>query len=437
MDPFLLAGLGLGGMLVLIALHMPIGIAMGLTGYICVGLVLGWGPAVTLFGTETSAVLSSNELAVIPLFLLMGSFATAAGLSSDLYKLAYALLGHRRGGLALSTIGGCAGFGAICGSSVATTATMAQIALPEMRQRGYSAALSSGCIASGGSLGMLIPPSIIMVLYAFLTEQFVIALFVAAIVPGILAVIFYFVVIYVHVRIHPESGPAGDPMPWSERLSVLRDSWAVITLALVVTVGIYGGIFTVNEAAAVGATLALLITVVRGRLTRQVFWGVLGETAANTGMIYMIIIGASILTYFVVLSQLPDALVGAIEGTGLPPLAIIFLLQLMYIVLGSIFDTVASMVITLPFVFPLVVGLGYDPIWWGVINIVVIEIGMITPPIGINVFVLHGMAKDIPLNTIFAGIVPFLIADVARLIVLTMLPVVTLWLPGLTGTLGG
>lgn len=422
------------GMLVLIALHIPIGVAMGIAGFIGVGLIIGWAPAVTLFGTEGSAHLASSELAVIPLFLLMGSFAGAAGLSSDIYRLAYTFVGHRRGGLALATIGGCAGFGAVCGSSVATAATMTRIALPEMLNRKYHPSLAAGCIASGGTLGMLIPPSVIMVLYGVLTEQFVIALFVAAVVPGLLAVVLYFIAIAIYVRIKPESGPPGPRYSWAERRQVFIQSWGVIALAIIVSGGIYAGVFTVSEAAAVGAALAFAFTVGRGKLNRETLWDVLMETAASTGMIYVIIIGASIFSYFVTLSGLSEAFVTGVSELGVNKFVVLLLLYLMYLILGSIFDTVAAMVLTLPFVFPLIVNLGFDPIWFGVINVMVIEIGMITPPIGINVFVLHGMAKNIPLNAIFRGIVPFLIADVIRLGLLTVFPALALWLPRTLGT---
>ena len=435
MDPLVLAGLGIAGMFVLIALHVPIGIAMGLAGFVSIGLILDdWAAAITLFSTEPTAILASADLAVIPLFLLMGSFASAAGLSADIYRLAYAVVGHYRGGLALATIGGCAGFGAICGSSVATAATMTRVALPEMLKRRYRPSLATGCIVSGGTLGMLIPPSVIMVLYGVLTEQFVIALFVAAIVPGLLSVALYFIAIGFVVRIDPEAGPPGPRLEWRERGRIVLQSWGAVLLAVVVSGGIYSGVFTVAEAAAVGASLAFLFTLYRGRLTRAVIWEVLGETAANTGMIYLIIMGASIFTYFITLSQLPDNLVNTITALGLPPLLVLVLLYVMYIILGSIFDTVAAMVITLPFVFPLILDLGFDPIWFGIINVMVIEIGMITPPIGINVFVLHGMARTIPLNTIFRGIVPFLIADFVRLGLLTLFPAIALWLPGVLGT---
>jgi len=433
MDPIFLGMLGLCAMFALIALHVPIAIAMGLTGFVTVGLMLGWGPAAAVIKSEASAMMSHRDLGVIPLFLLMGSFATAAGLSRDLYRLAYALVGHYPGGLAMSTIGGCAGFGAICGSSVATAATMTRVALPEMLERGYRPSLATGCIAAGGTLGMLIPPSVIMVLYGVLTEQFIIALFVAAILPGLLAVALHFIAIFITVRISPESGPAGERMAWSERASALRDSWRVIALAGLVSGGIYGGIFTVVEAASVGTCLAFLFLIMRGGLRWAVLRHVLTETAANTGLIYMIIIGAHIFAYFISLSHMADFLVETFQSLGLHPLLLITLIYVMYLILGSVFDTVAAMVITLPFVFPVVISLGYDPIWFGVISVMIIEIGMITPPIGINVFVLHGMAPGIPLGTIFRGITPFLIADLTRVAILTAFPAIALWLPKAMG----
>tara|TARA_R110002110_G_scaffold13696_9_gene65548 strand:+ start:1904 stop:3211 length:1308 start_codon:yes stop_codon:yes gene_type:complete len=435
MDPILTGLIGLGAMFLMIILHIPIGIAMGLTGLVGVATIIGWGPAVSLLGTEPSSAIANEGLAVLALFLLMGAFAGAGGLSADIYRMAYSLVGHWRGGLCMATVGGCAGFGAVCGSSVATTATMARIALPEMLNRGYRPTLASGVIAAGGTLGMLIPPSVVMILYGILTEQFVIALFAAAIIPGLLTVAFYFATIAIYVRISPDAGPAGPRVPWAERLVVVGESWRVIVLAIVVSGGIYSGVFTVTEAAAVGASLAFIFTALRGRMNRRSFLNCLGETAANTGLIFTIIIGASIFSYFVTLSQLPGAVVDNIEALNLHPLLVILLLQIMYLILGSIFDTIAAMVITLPFVYPLVIGMGYDPIWWGVVNVMVMEIGMITPPIGINVFVLHGMAKDLPLKTIFTGITPFFIADICRLAVVTLFPSLALWLPQYWGLL--
>ena len=429
MDPITLGALGMGGMFVLIALHVPIGVAMGISGFVGIGFLIGWEQAVSLFGTEPSSKISSEELAVLALFLLMGALAGLAGLASDMYRLFYAFVGHWPGGLAMATIGGCAGFGAVCGSSVATAATFTRVALPEMVERNYQPSLAGGSIAAGGTLGMIIPPSLVMIIYGILTEEFIIALFAAAIIPGLISVVFYFITIGIVVRVNPEAGPIGPKMPWPERLRVARECWGIVFLATVVSAGIYTGVFSVTEAASVGATVALIFAIVRGRLNKRTFFDTIRETAGNTGFIYVIIMGASIFAYFVTLSHLPDAVVTGIKALGLPPLAVIFLFVLMYLVLGSVFDTVAAMVITLPFVFPVIVELGYDPVWWGVVNVVAMEIGMITPPIGMNVFVLHGVAKTLPLKTIFAGILPFFCADVVRLSLIAVFPTIVLWLP--------
>ncbi len=435
MDELTIALLGIAAMLALIMLHVPIGIAMAIAGFGGVVLLEGFDTSFKLFATMPTQVLTTQSLGAIPMFLLMGSFAAAAGLSSDLYRLFYALLGHYRGGLAMATIAGCGGFGAICGSSLATASTFMRIALPEMVKRNYRPTLAVGSIAAGGTLGILIPPSNLMLLYAVLTEQFVIALFAAALIPGLICIVIYFTTIAIVVRLRPDAGPAGPRMPWPERLQVVRECWGVLVLAFVVSGGIYGGIFTVLEAAAVGCIIAFLFTWLRGRLTVEIMRQVLTQTAATTGLIYIIIIGATIFTVLMTLSQLPATLVGMIKDSGLEPWMVIFLLIVMYIVLGSIFETVAAMIITLPVVFPLVTGLGFDPIWWGVINIMVIEIGQITPPIGIIPFVLHGMRPDIPLKTIFAGIGPFFVADLTRLAIVALLPPLSLWLPGLLGML--
>ena len=432
-DPFLVGSLGLLAMFVLIALQVPVGIAIGIIGVIGTGMIIGFEPALTLLATEPSSAMASDHLAVIPVFLLMGNLALVGGLSGELYRLAQVYLGHLRGGLLFATIAACAGFGAVCGSSVATTATMVKIALPEMLQRGYSRSLAAGSVASGGTLGMIIPPSLVMILYAFLTENSIITLFLAAIIPGLLAVVFYFIAIAIVARRHPEATPLGSRSNWAQRRKVTTQSWAVLLLAAVVSGGIYSGIFTVSEAASVGASLALFLALLRRRLTWHNFLACLGDSAANTGMIFIIIIGSSIFSYFATLSGLPGATVVWIEALGLPDLVVIFGLLAFYLVMGAIFDTVAAMVLTLPFVYPLVIGMGYDPIWWGVVNIVVIELGMITPPIGINVFVLHAMANDLPLGQIYRGVVPFIFADAARLVLLVLVPGLSLWLPQVLG----
>ena len=430
MDPILIALLGLLGMFVLISLHVPVGVALAVTGIIVFAVIVGVEQAVSLVGTEFAAALSSMDFAIIPLFLLMGSFASAAGLSGDLYRLASVFLGHRRGGLAVATVGGCAAFGAVCGSSLATVATMSRIALPEMQARGYTADLASGSIAASGTLGMLIPPSIIIVLYALLTELDARTLLIAAVIPGIIAVLFHIVAVLIYVRLVPNSGPADRRASWSERAQTGKNSWAVITLGLLVSGGIYGGIFTVTEAAAVGAVLAFIFCAARNKLNRTAVSGVMRETASNTGMVYLMLIGASILSYFLAVSHMPETVVDWIRTSGLPPFAVILALYVMYLILGSIFETVAAMVVTLPFVLPMIVGMGYDPVWWGVMMVTIIGTGMITPPVGMNVFVLHGIRKDIPLRTMFKGVLPFFISDLLRLALLTFFPQITLWLPG-------
>lgn len=429
MDAFSLVGLGLLGMFTLIALNVPIGVAMGIAGVVGFGLLVGWQPALALLATEPVASLGSLDLLVIPLFLLMGNFASASGLSADIYALAYSFIGHRRGGLALATILGSAGFGSICGSSLATTATMTRVALPEMMARRYKPSFAAGSIAAGGTLGILIPPSVIMVIYAYLTEQFVITLFVAAVIPGIIAVLMHVVAILVYVARNPDDAPAGPRVPMAQRLRAVVQAWGAITLLGGIVGGIYGGFFTVNEAAAFGAAFAFLFTVARRRLTRQVLIDSLKDTAANTAMMYVIVIGASVFSYFISATRMSEELVTLLGDWNIAPTFVILLLILMYLIAGCVFDSVAAMLITLPFTFPLIVQMGYDPIWWGIVLVMAVEIGMITPPIGMNVFILHSMAPQIPLRSIFSGITAFLWADMLRLALLVAVPALALVLP--------
>ena len=429
MDPITVAVFGVLFMFVLILLQVPIGIAMAVVGVVGFGVLSGFGPAFSIIATESSSIIANADLAVIPLFLLMGNFATSAGLSGDIYNLAYAFLGHRRGGLALSTIAGCGFFGAVCGSSTATAATFGRVALPEMLARKYSPHFAAGCIAAGGTLGSLVPPSVILIIYAVMAEEFIITLFIAAIIPAILSIASYFVAISIYLRINPKAGPSGSRMSWPDRFRTALRCWGVILILVVVVGGIYGGIFTVTEAAAFGTVLCFLFALGRRKLTKELFWEALTGTALSASMIYVIIIGANVMTYFVTVTHMPDNVITLISGLDLPTFVTLTILLVVYLILGSIFDTVAAMVITLPFVLPLITGMGYSPIWWGIINVVVIEIGMITPPIGLNVFILHGVAPDLTLGTIFRGIVPFLFADIGRLIILVVFPSLILWLP--------
>lgn len=429
MDPVLLALLGLAGMFLLILLHVPLGIAMGVAGVVGFGALSGYMPALSLLASETSSLFQSLDLATIPLFIMMGGFASAAGLSEDLYRLAYALVGHRRGGLAMATIGGCAGFGAVCGSSIATTATFGRVSLPAMLERRYAPGFAAGTVAAGGTLGILVPPSVIMVIYAVLAEQLIITLYVAAIVPAIIAIAFHVAAIGVFTRLRPQDAPAGVRLSWAERMREVRRSWAVILLIGIVLGGISFGVFTATEGAAVGAALAFIFALARRSLDARTFRRTLEEVASTTAMIYVIIIGASLFGYFVAVSHAPEAMISAISASGLSIPVIMFLLMLMYLVLGAVFDEVAAMVITMPFVLPLIKSWGFDPVWWGIINVVIVELGMLIPPIGMNVFVIHGIAPQVPLVQIYRGVAPYIVSNLLRLTVLLSFPALCLALP--------
>ncbi|MEO3385327.1 TRAP transporter large permease [Mesorhizobium sp. CAU 1741] len=433
MDPLLIALAGFAVMLLMIFVHVPIGVAMALVGVTGFASIVGWGPAVTLMASEPASAMANLDLAVIPLFMLMGSLATAAGLASDVYNLAYALIGHRRGGLASTTIVASAGFGAICGSGVATTATFGRVAMPEMLQRGYKPDLAAGSIAAGGTLGIIVPPSSMMILYAVLTEQSVLDLFSAAIIPALMAIVFYMIAIQIKLILDPEAGLPGEKASFRERMAAIGRAWGVLLMFVVVMGGIYSGIFTVNEAAAVGVIFAFVLALLRGKLDWKTLVGVLAEASAGTAMIYIMVFGATIFSYFMAVTGAASFMIGVIADLPIPPIAILMMLLVLYIFLGAFFDEVAAMVITLPLVIPLIQSFGYDLVWWGIINVVVIGIGMMAPPIGINVMVLNSMYKSISLRTIYRGIMPFLFAELIRLTLLTLFPQLTLWLPSIMG----
>lgn len=433
MSPLEIGGLGMLALFALMFLQIPIGFAMMIVGVTGFALITDWAPALSLVASEASGLLANVELATVPLFLLMGTFATVAGFSTDVYNAAAAVLGHRRGGLGYATIGGCATFGAVCGSSTATAATFAKAALPEMLRRGYAPSLATGTIAAGGTLKALIPPSIVMILYCIIAKTFIFDLFIAAIVPALMAIAFNIVAIWITVRLNPSLAPVAPRMPWSERWPIIRRAAPVLLLLASVFFGLYSGVFTVNEAASVAAVLAFLFALIRGRLDRDVLWTGLKDTASTTAMIYVIIIGATVFSYFITLARVPEAMIALVDGSGLGPMAIVFVLLGIYLVLGAIFDEIAAMLITLPFVLPIIEQLDFDLIWWGIINVVVIEIGMITPPIGIIVFILYGMTRNISLTTIYRGVTPFIIADILLLVILALNPGIVLWLPGLLG----
>lgn len=430
MSPIVILLLGTGLMLLLIVLHVPVGVAMALSGLTLFGALAGAHAALGTVPVEVVSAFSSTNLAVIPLFLLMGSLAARAGLSSDIYQVASAWVGHRRGGLGMATVAGCAGFGALCGSSVATAVTMGRVALPEMLSRGYSPALASGAIAAGGTLGILIPPSIPMVIYAVLTNQFVLDLFVAGILPGLLKVLLYGVAIFIVTRHNPTAGPAFERVPWRERFQVLVSAWRAIVVIAAVVLGLYSGIFTVVEAASIGvaATLVFFLTHCPHETWMSELRGIAVETAQNTAMIFLMVLGAALFSYFLTMTQAPQAVISLVRGAHLNRYMVMGIVLLMYLFLGCVFDSTAAMILTTPFVFPLITGLGFNPIWWGVMMVVMIEVGMITPPVGLNIFVLHGAARHIPLKTIFRGVMAPLMADFVLVGLLIAFPAIALTL---------
>lgn len=411
-------------------LTIPVAAVMGLMGLVGAAMFLSWRAAWSVLSSETMGFLTNPQVAALPLFLLMGAFALVAGLSDDVYGLARAVLGRLRGGLALATVGGCAGFGAVTGSSLATVATFGRISLPQMQAAGYAPHLAAGTVAAGGTLGALIPPSAPIILFALLTEASIGQLFVAAVIPGLMAALFYMLTIAVVVRRDPTAAPAPEPRVPGARRAALERAGPVTVLFGTVIGGLYSGVFTATESAAVGAIGAFGMALWRGRLTRARILEVMAETTAITAMIYLLIFGAVVFSFFVGASQLPETLTRLVGTLDLAPLAIIALLLLVYLLLGSVMDSFAVMIITVPVVTPLILGLGYDLVWWGIIMLVIVETGLITPPFGINLFVIRSVRPDIPLLTVFRGAMPFVLSDLLRLVLLVLFPALVLWLPG-------
>ena len=432
MTPILVGLAGLLALLGAILIHIPVPVAMILVG--SVGYLLltdNFFGIFAIIGAETVSMLTNKDFAVVMPFLLMGAFSGVAGLSKDIYRFANAWIGHFRGGLAMATVAGCGMMGSISGSSIATTVTMARIALPEMEARRYRLSLATGTLAAGGTLGALIPPSIIMVVYAVQAEQFVVDLFLAAIIPGILSILMFFVAIRLYLVMNPNAAAAAPRESWKGRARATQKSFTAVGIIVVVLGGIYTGMLTVNEGAAVGLVLTLMVAFWRRTLGGRTFWATLAEAAGAIALLYFILIGANVFSYFLTLSQMPAAVVDWVRDLGLSPLSVIFMLVLMYLILGAVFDAIAGMLITMPFVFPLVISLGYDPVWWGIVNVMIIEIAMITPPVGINVFVLRGLRQDIGLWTIYRGVWPFLLANLLVLLAIILFPDIVLWLPQL------
>jgi tripartite ATP-independent transporter DctM subunit len=415
----------------LILLSVPLAAVMGLLGLFGSVAFITLEPALTVLGNESVQFLTNSQVAVLPLFLMMGSFAVVAGMAGDIYGLAHTLLAHRRGGLALATIGGCGGFGALTGSSLATVATIGRAALPEMGSRGYSLGLSAGSVAAGGTLGALVPPSIPLVFFALLTEQSIGQLFIAAIIPATMAIIFYLFAVTVVVRVAPDAVPPSERRANpSEVLRAFRKAWAALSLLGIVVVGIYTGICTETEAAAIGAGGAFLLALVRRRINRATLLQVMGETTATTALIYLIIFGVLMFSFSMGVTGLPKRMTEFVEGLNLAPIVVLFIILVIYLMLGSIMDSHTVMFVTIPIVTPIITDMGYDLVWWGIVNLIVLETGLISPPFGIHLFVLKGIAgANVPLGVIYRGVLPFVCADLIKLLLIVVFPVLALWLP--------
>ena len=416
---------------ILLFLGLPISYGLGLVGFVGFAIVVGLAPAAKMVAQVTVDTADGYELLVLPLFVLMGSLVSQARLSDKLYAFSNALVGHRRGGLAMATVIACGGFAAICGSSLATAATMAKIAMPPMRKYGYADSLATASIAAGGTLGILIPPSIIMVIYGVMTETNIGKLFVAGILPGILGIFLYIVAVAVTIRIRPESGPPGEATTVRQKFEALKGIWGVAVLFLVVMGGIYGGVFTPTEAAGIGATGAFFIAVLGGNCNLSQLFAVLLDTARTTAMLIFLVITAVVFSNLVVVTNAPNYMVSWIHSLELSPVMVMFVIVGIYILLGCVFESLAMMLVTVPLFYPIVQSLGYDLIWFGVIIVVVIEISMITPPIGVNVFVLKSALPEVSMQTIFRGLIPFILIDFVRVSILVVFPGFVMFLPSL------
>jgi len=429
MSPVTFGVIGIAAVLLLMALRMQIGFAMAVIGFLGFAVLNSFPSAFSVLGHEPFKTAGSYGLSVIPLFMLMGQFAFISRMGAEAYKTLYYWIGFLPGGLAMATIGACSFFAAISGSSLATAATMGMVALPEMRKFKYSDELATGCLAAGGTLGILIPPSTVLMIYGILTQQSIAELFIAGFIPGIILSLLFILTIYITARVWPEQGPPGPRFTFPERVRSLKEPWGIFALFLLVIGGLYAGWFTPTEAAAVGAFGAFLITLIKGRLTWKTLVESLMEASKATGMIFGILIGAYILQYFLTISQITDHLVGWVVGMGLNRYIVMCILIVIYLILGCLMEGLSIIILTIPITYPLILKMGFDPIWFGVMITVITEMGLITPPVGVNVFVIAGVAKDVPMYRIFRGIVPFIFAMLVLISLLLIFPQMALYLP--------
>jgi tripartite ATP-independent transporter DctM subunit len=417
----------------LILFQVPIATALGLVGFAGVVALNGWTPATSMVATITRDSTLVYTMIVLPLFVLMGNLVAGAGISGDLFRAAQVLLGRRRGGVALATVAACGAFGAICGSSVATAATMGKVAIPEMRRLGYGNGLASAVVAAGGTLGILIPPSVIMVVYGVATQTHIGELFAAGIVPGLVAMLGYMAAVRYTVWRNPSQAPRdpGRLVDAVGRGRLLRSLWPVAAIFAIVMGGIYSGLFTSVEASGIGAAAALLFALTRHNLTLAKIRDILGDSARTSAMMFAIILGAALFGEFVNITGVHEGLLAAIKGSGMTPFGVILIMILVYLVLGCVLESLSMVLLTVPIFFPIVTALGYDPVWFGVLIVMVVEIGLITPPIGVNLFVIRSVTPDITMGDVVRGVLPFIVADLLRVVVIAGVPALSLWLPNL------
>jgi tripartite ATP-independent transporter DctM subunit len=417
------------GLIGLVMLRVPVGVAMGMAGLVGYGTMDSWDRALNRLGNTPFELSNGYSLSVVPLFLLMGAVAARSGMSGDLFRAANALFTGRRGTLAMASIGACAGFGAVSGSSLATAATMSRIAIPEMKAHGYHDQLSTGAVASGGTLGILIPPSVILIVYAIIAQSPVEELFAAGLIPGLVLAGLHIVAVWAICRLRPDWAPITPRVAGMERLKEIARMWEMVVLFVISIGGIYIGLFSPTEAAAVGAALALLLGFGTRRLTGRGAIDAVMETVRTSAMLFFIVIMAYFFAYFLVQTRLPQGLVGWVQEMGFGPFTVILLLIAFYLVLGCFLDALGMILITVPIFLPLIIALGFDPIWFGVLVVVVVEVGLITPPVGMNLFVIRAQQPDIPLMTLYRGILPFLGADAVLIALLLAVPGLATWLP--------
>ena len=430
LSPDAVAVIGFVALFALMLLRVPVGMAMGLVGVCGYSYIAGSGPALKLIGQTSMRTVTDYTFGVIPMFMLMGAFVSVSGVSRELFRAANAFIGHLRGGLGMATVIACGGFAAICGSSVATAATFSSVAYPEMRRFGYPQSFSTGVIAAGGTLGAMLPPSTVLAVYAILTQQDIGKLFMAGIIPGLLAMAMYVLTIFIIVKVKPDWLPRGPATTWAERFAGLKDVWAPLLLFVFVIGGLYGGFFTPTEAGGVGATGAFLLGVLRGKLDRAGILEALLSATRTAAAVFTVLIGALIFGYFLTITQTPQKLTGFLTELGLGPYGVLALIMLMYLVLGCLMDAMAMIILTVPIIFPVIVQLGFDPIWFGIIIVMTVELGLIHPPVGMNVFVIKSVVHDVSFMTIFKGVIPFVLTDLLRLLILIAFPMIALWLPG-------